>query len=177
MLTPEQFLEITKWAGIGTLTLAAIAALAFVFKWGLRFRLVGATGFAAVLTIGLLGLSFEPFSRTAIPGALPYTTVFDSGAEKIAITVPQTITEPELEATLRQAASNLLKPYRIGSASRVPTIRARTILHDPPGVSQLIYVGQAQPIPNAATGDNLTITLDRQALARLSSIQSSSSDS
>jgi hypothetical protein len=174
MPTPEEFLQVTQWAGIGTLVLAAITALAFVLKWGLRFRLVGATGFAAVLTVGFLGLSFEPFARTAVPGAIPYATVFDSGAEKIAITVPQTITESELEATLRQAASNLLKPYRIGSSSRVPTIRARAILHDPPGVSQLVYVGQVQPIPNAATGDNLTITLNPQALARLAAVQPSS---
>ncbi|MBD0267200.1 MAG: Ycf51 family protein [Cyanobacteria bacterium Co-bin8] len=177
MTTPEEFLEITKWAGIGTLALAAITVLAFVLKWGLRFRLVGATGFAAVLTIGLLGLSFEPFSRTAIPGAVPYATVFDSGAEKITITVPPTLTETQLEATLRQAASNLFKPYRLGSATRVPTIRARTILHDSPGVSQLVYMGQVQPIPNAATGDDMTIILDRKALARLSSTQPSSSDS
>jgi len=50
MPTPEEFLEATKWAGIGTLALMALAGLAFVFKWGIRFRLVGAAGFAAVLT-------------------------------------------------------------------------------------------------------------------------------
>lgn len=169
MPTPEEFLEVTKWAGIATLVLAGITVLAFVFKWGLRFRLVGATGFAVVLTTGLLGLSFEPFSRSVIPGAVPYATVFDSGADKIVITIPQTITEPELKATLQQAASNLLKPYRLGSAARVPTIRARTVIHEQPGVSRLLYVGQVQPLPDPDTGESLTITLNREALQQLSS--------
>lgn len=169
MLTPADFLKITQWAGIGTLAMAGIAVLAFALKWGIRFRLVGAAGFAAVLTVGLFGLSFEPFSRTVIPGAVPYATVFDSGADKIVITVPPTISETELEATLRQAASNLFKPYRLGVPGSVPTIRARTVAHGQPGVSQLLYVGQVQPLPDPATGDDLTIRLDRQVLAQLSS--------
>jgi hypothetical protein len=148
--------------------LAGITVLAFLLKWSFRFRLVGATSFAAVLTGGLLGLSFEPFTRTVIPGAVPYTTVYDSGADQIVITIPPEITESELTATLQQAASNLFKPYRLGVPGQVPTIRARTILHTTPGVSELVYVGQVQPVPNSETGETLTVTLDRQRLQLLS---------
>ncbi|NJM85794.1 MAG: hypothetical protein HC839_07130, partial [Leptolyngbyaceae cyanobacterium RM2_2_21] len=76
MLTPADFLEATQWAAITTLALAGLSAIAFVAQWGIRFRLVGATGFMAVLTVGCLGLSFEPFTRASIPGAIPYTTVY-----------------------------------------------------------------------------------------------------
>ncbi len=142
MFSPEQFLQATGWVAIATLALGAITAIAFIVKWGLRFRLVGATGLMGVLTVGLLGLSFQPFVRTAIPGAVPYETVFDSGSSQIVIKVPDTITATELEATLQQAASNLFKASRLGgSGSNVPTIRARTIVHKP-GVSELVYVGQ-----------------------------------
>jgi hypothetical protein len=147
MPTPAEFLVATQWAGIGTLALAAVAALGFVFKWGLRFRLVGAAGFAAVLTVGLLGLSFEPFTRAVVPGAAPYATVYDSGASQIVITVPSTLTPEALDATLRQAASNLFKPYRLGVPGQTPTLRARTIVHEPGGVSKLLYLGQIQPAP------------------------------
>lgn len=170
MPTPDEFLQATQWAAIGTLALAAITALAFIFKWGLRFRLVGATGFAAVLTVGFLGLSFEPFTRTTIPGAVPYTTVFDSGAAQVVITVPQTISESELDATLRQAASNLFKPYRLGIPGDTPTIRARTIIHEPGGVSQLVYLGQVQPIPDEASNRSLTVQLNRQALSSVAAL-------
>ncbi|PSN13481.1 hypothetical protein C7293_15795 [filamentous cyanobacterium CCT1] len=150
MLSPDDFLVATQWAGLGTLALALLAGLAFVFKWGIRFRLVGAAGFAAVLTVGLLGLSFEPFTRTAVPGAIPYTTVYDSGASQVVIAVPNTISSETLDATLRQAASNLFKPYRLGLPGQVATIRARAIAHEPGGVSKLVYLGQIQPNPKGA---------------------------
>ncbi|MGG6238782.1 DUF2518 family protein [Nodosilinea sp. AN01ver1] len=160
MLSPDDFLVATQWAGLGTLALALLAGLAFVFKWGIRFRLVGAAGFAAVLTVGLLGLSFEPFTRIAVPGAMPYTTVYDSGASQIVITVPNTMGPETLDATLRQAASNLFKPYRLGLPGQVATIRARTIAHEPGGVSKLIYLGQIQPNPKGSE-EAFRVQIDR----------------
>jgi hypothetical protein len=150
MLSPDDFLVATQWVGLGTLALALLAVLAFVLKWGIRFRLVGAAGFSAVLTVGLLGLSFEPFSRIAVPGAMPYTTVYDSGASQIVITVPNTMSPETLDATLRQAASNLFKPYRLGLPGQIATVRARTIAHEPGGISNLIYLGQIQPNPKGS---------------------------
>ena len=166
MLTPEDFLEATKWGGIATLVFAALTALAFVFGLGFRFRLVGVTGFLAVLAAGFFGLSFEPFTRTQISGAIPYTTVYDSGVAQIVIKVPTKITEPELKATLRQAASNLFKSGRLG-AGQVPTIRARTLLHEGPGVTRPLYLGKVQPIPDPETGDPLSIEIFHDRLAQL----------
>ncbi len=145
MLSPEQFLIATGYFAIGTLLFGALTALAFILKWGIRFRLVGATGFMGVLTAGFFGLSFQPLTQTVIPGSVPYTTVFDSGASQIVIAVPNEITQPALEATLQQAASNLLKPSRIGGMGQtVPSIRARAIAHED-GVSELLYVGKVTP--------------------------------
>lgn len=159
MPTPADFLEATKYFGIATLTLAGITLLAFAMGWGFRFRLVGITSFMGVLTGGLLGLSFEPFTPTVVPGSVPYKTVYDSGAAQIVIKVSDTITPTELEATLQQAASNLLKPSRLGGMGATPTIRARTIVHEPGRVSNLVYLGQAQPIrtPGAETTLNIQI--------------------
>jgi len=148
MLSPEQFWIATGYFAIGTLLFGAVTALAFVLKWGIRFRLVGATGFMGVLTAGMFGLSFEPLTRAVIPGAIPYTTVFDSGASQIVIAVPNEITRTELEATLAQAASNLFKPSRLGGMGQaVPTIRARAIAHKD-GASELLYVGKVTPSQN-----------------------------
>ena len=169
MPTPEEFLEATKWFGAATLSLAAITALAFALGWGFRFRLVGITSFMGVLTAGVFGLSFEPFTQTVIPGAVPYETVYDSGAAQIVIMVPDTITESELEATLQQAASNLLKPSRLGVPGQTPTIRARFIRHQERGVSQLVYLGQVQPVTDPTTGAPLSITVQSESFADLPS--------
>jgi hypothetical protein len=165
MPTPEIFLEATRWMGIATLALAAIATLAFLFKWGIRFRLVGISGFCAVLTVGLFGLSFQPFTATVVSGAIPYATVFDSGSTQIVIKVPPSITEPELRATLQQAAKNLLKPSRLGMLNQTPTIRARTIVHRDAGVSELLYLGQVQPIPDESSDLPITLKINAQQLA------------
>lgn len=168
MPTPAEFLEATKWFGIATLTMAVITLIAFLLGWGFRFRLVGITSFMGVLTGGVLGLSFEPFTPTVVPGAIPYETVYDSGAAQIVIKVPATITESELNATLRQAAQNLLKPSRLGVPGKTPVIRARTIQHVEGGASQLLYLGQVQPNRGADQEDALAITLQPEALAQLS---------
>jgi hypothetical protein len=83
MLTPADFLQVTKWGGILTLTFGAIAALSFLFKWGIRFRLVGVTGFMGVLTGGLFGLSIVPLSPTVVPGSVRYTVVFDTDHHRV----------------------------------------------------------------------------------------------
>lgn len=144
MLTPEQFLTATGYFAIATVAFGLITALAFLLSWGIRFRLVGATGFMGVLTVGMFGLSFQPLTRSQIPGAVPYTTVFDSGSSQIVIAVPNAITRTELEATLEQAASNLLKPSRLSAAGQQPLIRARAIAHHD-GISDLLYVGSVKP--------------------------------
>lgn len=167
MPTPAEFLEATKYFGIATLTMAGITLLAFGLGWGIRFRLVGITSFMGVLTGGLLGLSFEPFTRTVIPGAIPYATVYDSGAAQIVIKVPETITPSELDATLQQSASNLLKPSRLAGLGKTPKIRARTILHEPGGISELVYLGQVQPISDPDTDKSLSIELFEDAFAKL----------
>jgi hypothetical protein len=167
MPTPADFLEATKYAGAATLTMAVFTLVAFVVGWGFRFRLVGITSFMGVLTAGMFGLSFQPFTQTVVPGSVPYQTVYDSGAAQIVVTVPQDITASELEATLQQAASNLFKPSRLGRRDQVPTIRARTLLHESGGVSRLLYLGQVQARPNSETDNPFTVTVDPDALAQL----------
>ncbi len=142
--SPETFLTLTQWAGILTLVCAILAGIGFVCKWGIRFRLVGTTGFMLVLTAGLFALSLVPITRVTIPGAVRYVVVYDNGANQAVISVPNGITASELEATLQQAASDL---YSLGRGSQNDaklTIRARTILHPKPGISQLLTLGQVQ---------------------------------
>lgn len=149
MLTTADFLQACQWAGIATLVFAGIAVLGFVMQWGIRFRLVGVTGFMLVLTGGLFGLSIVPFTRTIIPGSVHYSLIFDDGATRAVIAVPANITSTELDATLRQAGGDILRNYgRLNRVGELPTLRARAILHPEPGISQLVYLGQIQRISN-----------------------------
>ncbi len=143
MLTTANFIQYTQWSGIATLAFAALAVLAFILKWGIRFRLVGATGFMLVLTGGLFALGIVPLSRTVIPGAVRYTLVYDNGSTQAVIATSPKISPTQLEATLRQAASNLYSYGRLGvRTDNQLTVRARTVIHPEPGISVPLYLGE-----------------------------------
>lgn len=165
MLTTTDFLIASKWAGILTLGCAALTLIAFVFKWGFRFRFVGATGFMGVLTGGLFALSLGLFSHTTIPGAIRYSVVFDNGGTLASIALPPTITQSELDATLRQAAADLFSYGRLGSNSLV--IRARTMIHPEAGVSQPLILGEARRSLTNGEDNNLAVNIYAENLAKL----------
>ena len=167
MLTTADFLTFTKWAGILTLACAVITLVAFIFKWGLRFRLVGATGLLGVLTTGLFALAIVPFTRTVIPGAVKFNVVYDTGAAQTVIVVPKEITETELEATLRQAASDLFSYGRVSGLDNKLTIRARTILHPEPGVSKPLFLGQVKRSLATRDDENMAVEIYSESFAQL----------
>lgn len=167
MPTTADFLTFAQWAGIATLAGGVISILGFIFKWGIRFRLVGITGFMGVLTVGLFGLSVAPVTRTVIPGAVRFSLVYDNGATQTVIAVPSSVTQSELEATLRQAASDLYSYGRMGGVDNQLTIRARTIIHPEPGVSKPLFLGQAKRSLAARNDEQMVIDIFPESFAQL----------
>lgn len=167
MFSPEQILQYTQWSGYLTLFFAALALLGWLLKWGLRFRLVGATGFMLVLTAGLFALNLGLYNRPTIPGAVRFSRVFDMGSTELVIAVPPNINETELEATLQQAAADLYSSGRLSQGTDHMTIRARTVLHPEPGISQPVYLGQVKRSLLSRNDDQMAIELYRDKLAQL----------
>jgi hypothetical protein len=168
MLTTADFLQYTQWSGIATLVFAALAILAFILKWGIRFRLVGTTGFMIVLTCGLFTLSLVPLTHTVIPGAVKYTLVYDNGSTQTVIATSPKISPTQLEATLRQAANNLYSYGRLGTrVDNQMTIRARTVVHPEPGVSVPVYLGQIKRTLAAREDQEMTIEIYPEKFAQL----------
>lgn len=167
MPTTDDFLTYAQWAAVATLAFGVLAGLGFLLKWGIRFRLVGATGFMVVLTAGLLTLGVIPFTRTTIPGAVRFSTVFDSGAAQAVIVVPPTITEPQLKATLQQAAGDLFSMGRLSRGEDLLTVRARTVLHPEPGVSEPLILGRVKRSLSVREDQNMAIELFPENLAKL----------
>jgi len=79
--------------------------------------------------------------------------------------VPPQISESELEATLRQAASNLYSFGRLGGDDDQLTIRARTIIH-PERVSQPLYLGIRRSLSNR-NDDQMASEIYQEKLAQL----------
>ncbi len=159
MLSTAELLDYSKWLCIFTLVCAGVAVLGFLLNWGIRFRLVGVTAFMGVLTAGVFGLGLGLFNRVEVPGAVRYTRVFDDGARQIVIAFASDITPSELEATLKQAAADLFSPGRGGRPDQRLSIRARTIIHPEPDVSEPVYLGQVQRSVFLGEGENLEIDI------------------
>jgi hypothetical protein len=168
MLTTADFLNAAKWSGILTLVCAAIAALAFVLQWGVRFRFVGITGFMGVMTGGLFALGLVPLTHTIIPGATKFSVIYDSGATQAVIAVAPSITRSELEATLQQAASDLFSYGRLGRGDEKLTVRARTIIHPQPGVSEPLYIGEIKRSLRTREDEDMSIQINQRNFDRLS---------
>lgn len=173
---PAEFLQVTQWSAILTGVCALIAVLGFIFKWGIRFRFVGVTGFMIVFTVGMFALSLVPITRTTIPGAARFTTVFDSGSTNVVIAVQPPISDETLVATLKQAASDYFSPGRLGRSNEKLTIRARAVLHPEPSVTEPLYLGQVRRSLQVRDDEQMEITLFQDNLAKLPAAPAAASD-
>ncbi len=157
------------------LILTLITIWAWIRQWSLRFAMVGYTGFTLVLAAGCFALSLTPILQTKIPGAAPYTTVYDRGANQAVIVVANSITPDQLELTLQQAALNLVSSGRF-SATGSPLfhLRARTLLHPEPGVTFPLYLGELQQSLTQRNDPNQKIEIFADAFAQLDQVEAKS---
>ena len=163
-----EFSTYALWSGYAAIALLGLTIIAFVLKWGLRFRLVGATGFMAVLSIGLFGLGLGLFERAEVQGSVHFNRVYDNGANQLVISVPASITPTELEATLLQAA-NTYRSYGRGArdGDNKMTVRARAIIHPKPNLSKPLYLGQIRRTLGVQEDQGIKVEIDKKAFAQL----------
>jgi hypothetical protein len=171
VLTSLGFSTYTQWSIIATIAFLLLAIIAFIFQWGIRFRLVGITGFMIVLTVGLFGLGLGLFSRTEIPGSVRFSRVYDNGGNQVVIVVKSSITETELEATLKQAANDYFSYGRTSGKDNKLTIRARTLVHPEPGLSIPLYIGQVKRSLSVRDDENMQIEIFEDKINELSKYQ------
>lgn len=167
MLTTANFLTVAQWSGIFALVCGVLAILAFLFKWGIRFRLVGITGFMGVLTAGLFVLGVVPLTHPVVPGAIHFSVTYDNGGPQAVIALPPKITETELDATLRQAASDMFSYGRLGDADNNLTVRARTVIHPKPGVSKPLFLGEIKQSLASRDEAKVVVNIYSESLAQL----------
>jgi hypothetical protein len=162
------FANYAYWSGILTIFFFILALAGFLFKWGVRFRLVGITGFMMVLTAGLFALGLGLFTRQQIPGAARFSLVYDNGGNQAVITVKAPVSESEIEATLLQASRDLYSYGRVDSEGNDKlTIRVRTLIHPQPGLTKPVYLGQVTRPLSDRSEEQIKIELFSKNFAQL----------
>jgi hypothetical protein len=168
MTLPTDIFTYVRWSGIATIATLIVTIIAFLAKWGFRFRLVGATSFMGVLTIGIFALGLGLFPHETIPGAARYSLIYDNGANLAVVSVPQEIDRTAIEPTLRQAASNLYSYGRTGTnGNNNFTVRLRTVLHPNDRTSQPLFLGEAKRSLINRQDNNIAIEVFEKNLQQL----------
>lgn len=162
------FTQYTQYCGYATISFFVLTILSFILKWGFRFRLVGVTSFMGVVTASIFALSLGLFTPVKIEGAVAYHLVYDNGANQAVITVPASITEKEVDATLRQAADDLFSPGRLGLGGDQLMIRMRSIFHLENGISQPLYLGEVKRSLANRQDEKMNVTIFTDNLKKLS---------
>ena len=124
------------WAGLG---LSLLTVVAFLTRWGLRFRLVGITSFTFLLAVSCwaFGISYTP--PVVVEGAIRAPVVFDNGTDLVVATVPADLEPAAVSATLEQLAGNLRSA---GRGSGTVKVRLRAFESAGEGISRPLILGE-----------------------------------
>ena len=126
------------WSGLG---LGLLTVVAFIARWGLRFRLVGVSSFTLLLAVSCwaFGLSYTP--PVVVVGALRAPVVFDNGTDLVVAQAPADLDAATVTATLEQLAGNL---RGAGRGSRTVAVRLRALESGADGSSRPVILGELE---------------------------------
>ena len=125
-----------SWTGLG---LSLLTVLAFLAKWGLRFRLVGVSSFTLLLAVSCwaFGVSYTP--PVVVEGAIRAPVVFDNGTDLVVAQAPADLEPATVSATLEQLAGNLRSA---GRGSGTVKVRLRAFETPGDGISRPVILGE-----------------------------------
>ena len=138
------------WLGIAGAALLLITVLAFVLRWGIRFRLVGVTSFTVLLSLSCLAFAVSYAPRTLVEGAVSVPVVFDNGSDLVIAAAPADLPEAAYRPSVEQVAANLRGSGRRGDGG-VVHVRLRRVEPVGPGVDKPVILAAADR--SLATGE------------------------
>ncbi|MEB3199073.1 MAG: DUF2518 family protein [Synechococcaceae cyanobacterium] len=115
-----------EWLGAAGGLLLLLTVVAFVARWGVRFRLVGVTSFTLLLAISCAAFALSYSPRVSVPGAVTVPVVFDNGEGLVVAAAPADLPAGAERPTVEQVARNLRGSGRGGEAG-VVTVRLRRL--------------------------------------------------
>jgi len=137
-----EFLENTpKFFGYLGIFLFISTLISFVFNFGFKFRLTGATIFSLLLSLSSWAFIQSYSDNIKIEGALYVPTVYDNGFDLIITKVENDFPEESIEPTLKQLSENLKKGSRSGSKVKIKLRKLERISKD---VSKPIIIGEIE---------------------------------
>jgi len=114
--------------------------VAFVTRWGLRFRLVGVSSFTFLLAVSCWAFSISYSPPVRIEGAVQVPIVFDNGTDLVVAQASSGFAQEAITPTLNQIAANL----RPGGRNMEVRVRLRQLQTESEGSSRPVVLGETK---------------------------------
>ena len=121
--------------------LLCVTLIAFIFNFGFKFRITGATIFSLLLSLSSWAFIQSYSEKVVIEDAKYVPIVYDNGFDLIIAKVDDDFPEESIEPTLEQLSENLRKGSRSGANVKIK-IRKLEKISD--GVSKPVVIGEVQ---------------------------------
>ena len=96
-----------EWLGVASGVLLLLTVVAFLVRWGIRFRLVGVTSFTVLLSLSCLAFAVSYSPRQLVDGAVSVPVVFDNGSDLVVAAAPADLAPDAFAPSVQQVALNL----------------------------------------------------------------------
>ena len=135
----EVIQDVSKWLAWGGLGLSLFTILAYLFSWGVKFRLTGITIFTVLLSASCWAFNQSYRPPINIEGYKYAPIVYDNGFDLVVAQASNDFPEESIKPTLLQIAGNLKGGGRNGAQVKV---RLRKIESAGDGISKPIVLGE-----------------------------------
>ena len=130
-----------KIFGFFGIFLLICTVIAFIFNFGFKFRIIGATIFSLLLSLSSWAFIQSYTEKVTVEGAKFIPIVYDNGFDLIIAKAEEDFPEDSIEATLGQLSKNLRKGSRSGANVKIKIRKLEKISDD---VSKPVVIGEVQ---------------------------------
>ena len=113
--------------------------IAFIFNFGFKFRIVGATIFSLLLSISSWAFIQSYSEKAKIEGAKYLPIVYDNGFDLIIAKAEDDFPNEAIEPTLNQLSENLRKGSRSGANVKIKIRKIEKVSKD---ISKPVIIGE-----------------------------------
>ncbi|QVV68195.1 DUF2518 family protein [Synechococcus sp. LA31] len=136
-----------EWLGAASAVLLVLTVVAFLVRWGIRFRLVGVTSFTVLLSLSCLAFAVSYTPRQTVEGAISVPVVFDNGSDLVVAAAPADMPLETFLPSVEQVAINLRGS---GRGTQTVEVRLRRVESTADGTDTPVVLATA--IRNLADG-------------------------
>ena len=121
--------------------LSLITIVAFIFNFGFKFRIIGATIFSLLLSLSSWAFMQSYSEKVVVEGARYVPIVYDNGFDLIIAKAEDGFPEEAIEPTLQQLSDNLRKGSRSGANVKIKIRKLEKISDE---ISKPVIIGEIE---------------------------------